>query len=263
MRNPQDETTRPLGFVTRLLDALASLQVPHAFFQHFYIVSLLSSGFWAFQILTKGGAFRALCDHAANANTAKSMTVDQVVLVWILMVIQGLRRLLECSLLGKPSASKMWFPHWVLGIAFYLSFGVALWIEGAPNLLSTDAVYSGITMSAPSIKTMIGIPIFLLASGIQHDSHAYLASLPKYTLPVHPIFQVLLCPHYFAECLIYLSLAIVGAPKGAVLNKTIMSALFFVGTNLAVTASTSKDWYERKFRKEAVAGRWKMVPWLY
>ena len=32
---------------------------------------------------------------------------------------------------GKPSTSKMWFVHWLLGIAFYLAVGVSVWIEGA------------------------------------------------------------------------------------------------------------------------------------
>lgn len=31
----------------------------------------------------------------------------------------------------KPSASKMWFVHWLLGIAFYVTVGIAVWIEGA------------------------------------------------------------------------------------------------------------------------------------
>ena len=110
---------------------------------------------------------------------------------------------------------------------------------------------------------MVGIPIFVLASGIQHDCHAYLASLPKYTLPMHPIFQVLICPHYTAECLIYLSLAIISAPRGAVVNKTMVSALVFVVVNLGITASTSIAWYERKFGKQAVAHRWKLIPSLY
>jgi len=65
------------------------------------------------------------------------------------------------------------------------------------------------------------------------------------------------------ECLIYLSLAMISAPKGALLNKTMFTALVFVSTNLAVTASTSKEWYEKKFGKDAVAGRWKMIPYLY
>lgn len=157
----------------------------------------------------------------------------------------------------------MWFTYWLLGMVFYLAFGVALWIEGTPAVLLSHSVYSSITMSAPSIKTMVGTPIFILASGIQHDCHTYLASLPKYTLPMHPSFQVVVCPHYLAECLIYLSLAIIGAPKGTVMNKTILSALLFVVTNLAVTASTTKNWYERKFGKKSVAGRWTMVPGLY
>ena len=110
---------------------------------------------------------------------------------------------------------------------------------------------------------MLSIPLFILASGIQHDCHTYLAALPKYTLPMHPLFQVLICPHYTAECVIYLSLAVLSAPKGAVVNKTMFAALIFVSTNLAVTASMSKEWYERKFGKESVRKRWKMIPSLY
>lgn len=130
-------------------------------------------------------------------------------------------------------------------------------------LTSTDSLTNGITWSAPSLKTMISIPIFILASGVQHDCHAYLASLPKYTLPVHPIFQLLVCPHYTAECLIYLSLAIISAPRGAIVNRTMFTALVFVTVNLSVTAATSKEWYERKFGREAVAHRWKMIPFVY
>lgn len=65
------------------------------------------------------------------------------------------------------------------------------------------------------------------------------------------------------ECLIYLSLAFIAAPKGALINRTMFTALGFVSANLTVTAATSKEWYERKFGKEAVAHRWIMVPGLY
>lgn len=133
----------------------------------------------------------------------------------------------------------------------------------AGALLSSESVTSSITLSAISLKAIIGVPIFILASGIQHDCHAYLASLPKYTLPIHPIFQSFICPHYTAECLIYLSLAFIAAPKGALINRTMFSLFVFVSANLTVTATTSKEWYERKFGKEAVAHRWIMVPGLY
>ena len=258
----RDKDIEP-GIVSRLLDALATLQVPHGLFVHFYIASVLSSGFWAVQLLTQGFAFRAVARHTNLKSLENSMSVDQVALTWALMTVQGVRRLLESIMFTKASSSHMWFAHWLLGITFYLAFGIALWVEGMAALVSADSVYFNITKSAPSLRTIIGIPIFILASGIQHDCHAYLASLPKYTLPMHPIFQVIVCPHYLTECLIYLSLAIIGAPRGVVFNKTILTAFVFVTANLAVTASNNKEWYEKKFGKEAVGGRWKMVPWLF
>ncbi len=130
-------------------------------------------------------------------------------------------------------------------------------------LLSTQSVASSVTVSIISLKAIIGTPIFILASGVQHDCHAYLASLPKYTLPMHPIFQSFICPHYTMECLIYLSLAFIAAPEGALINRTVFTAFVFVSANLTVTAATSKEWYERKFGKEAVAYRWIMIPGLY
>ena len=133
----------------------------------------------------------------------------------------------------------------------------------AGALLSRTSVVSGITLSALNLKAIIGIPVFILASGVQHDCHAHLASLPKYTLPMHPIFQSFICPHYTAECLIYLSLAFTAAPKGALINRTIFTAFVFVSANLTVTAATSKEWYERKFGKDAVAHRCIMIPGLY
>ena len=249
--------------MSRVLDTMTTFRVPHRYFLHFYVASLLSSCFWAIQLLNRGFAFRALTQRVEYFDSATSMSIDQVALTWSLMTVQGVRRLLETFAFSKVSSSQMWFGHWLLGIGFYLAFGVALWIEGAPVLLTPESVHSGITFSAPSLKTTVSIPIFILASGIQHDCHAYLASLPKYSLPIHPIFQNLVCPHYFTECLIYLSLAIIGAPKGAPINRTISTALIFVAVNLGVTASVSKEWYEEKFGGEAVAERWKMVPWLF
>lgn len=122
---------------------------------------------------------------------------------------------------------------------------------------------SMLRFSAPSFRTIIATLIFIFSSGIQHDCHVYLASLKKYTLPVHPVFHSLVCPHYFAECLIYLALAIVSAPSGCILNHTMLCALVFVAVNLGVTADGTKKWYETKFAKESVAGRWRMIPLLY
>lgn len=105
--------------------------------------------------------------------------------------------------------------------------------------------------------------LFILASGVQHDCHAYLASLKKYSVPEHPIFRHLVCPHYFVECLIYLALAIVAAPSGRLVNWTIMCALVFVGVNLGVTADGTKSWYMQKFGAESMSGKWRMIPYVF
>ena len=135
--------------------------------------------------------------------------------------------------------------------------------SSAGALLTRDSIAPSIAPSVLSLKAIIGIPIFIMASGVQHDCHAYLASLPKYTLPIHPLFQTFTCPHYTAECLIYLSLAFISAPQGALLNRTMFTALVFVSANLTVTAAMSKEWYEQKFGKELVAHRWIMIPGFY
>ncbi|KAL8737367.1 MAG: hypothetical protein Q9181_001742 [Wetmoreana brouardii] len=260
-----DENTRqdvrpPWEFVIQFLDYLAKLQVPHGWFLHFYVVSVACSVFWGFQIVFKTPLLVKLCDSAGWGGT---MSLDQIALTWSLMAAQGVRRLMESTTLGKASASKMWIVHWMLGIAFYAAMSIAVWIDGADTILHSHSPFRGITFSAPSIRTMLGVPLFLLASGIQHDCHAYLASLPKYTVPNHPIFHTAVCPHYTAECVIYLSLAIIGSPEGAWVNRTVFTALVFVATNLAVTASTTKEWYVQKFGKEKVGHRWRMIPFVF
>jgi 3-oxo-5-alpha-steroid 4-dehydrogenase 3 len=113
------------------------------------------------------------------------------------------------------------------------------------------------------MKTFIAVPIFILASGIQHDCHVYLASLKKYTLPDHKLFRAVICPHYTCECFIYLAIAIIAAPRGQALNSTVLSGIGFVVSNLAVTADSTRKWYVEKFGAEKLEGRWRMVPYLY
>jgi len=114
-------------------------------------------------------------------------------------------------------------------------------------------VYS--LVGPPSAKSFIGVLFFIIGSGIQHDCHAYLASLEKYTLPVHPAFQRLVCPHYFAECLVYLGLAVMSAPRGrGPFNVTMLTALIFVGVNLGVTSMLNREWYMGKFGEKSMEG---------
>jgi 3-oxo-5-alpha-steroid 4-dehydrogenase 3 / polyprenol reductase len=158
-------------------------------------------------------------------------------------------------------------------------------IEGHP-LSFRDLIFR-----PPSIIQVFGILLFILASGFQHDCHSYLAYLkrqptaatnsPKdsssdskakdaskegegdYKLPSHPAFQPLICPHYTAEIMIYLAMALVSAPQGTWINRTMGCAAIFVLVNLGVTAAGTERWYARRFGEEAVKGKWRLLPGVW
>ncbi|KAI4723692.1 hypothetical protein E4T48_00262 [Aureobasidium sp. EXF-10727] len=252
-RQPKKLTANPL-------DALATFQVPHSWFASFYAVSTLCSFIWFSQILLDQSLWRSL---AALTDINKSMTLDQIIVTWILMLLQGVRRLYECLEFTKPSNARMWIGHWALGVWFYASMSVAVWVEGAPILRKESFDFSHLTIEPPSLRTFVGCLVFILASGVQHDCHAYLASLKKYSVPQHPVFSRLVCPHYFVECLIYFAMSIVAAPAGAMLNWTIVCALVFVAVNLGVTADGTRDWYVQKFGPDSMSGKWRMLPFVF
>jgi 3-oxo-5-alpha-steroid 4-dehydrogenase 3 len=263
-----------------LLDLAAKIQVPHSWFTHYYIISVLSSFFWAYQLITRGNAFLFLASLYAGDAEA-SMTMNQIVLVWLFMTLQGCRRLYECATLLKSSAAKMPISSWALGVAFYLIVGVSIWVEGirkswlpfksysdimlirVATLLKDRLSPKEVSISMPSLKAFIAVPLFLLASGIQRNCHEYLSRLKKYALPEHPLFLWVICPHYTSECVIYLALAIVAAPSGHLLNKTISAVLLFTAVNLAITAESTRVWYSQKFGADKIKERWRMVPFLY
>jgi 3-oxo-5-alpha-steroid 4-dehydrogenase 3 len=123
------KSTSPTNKNKGLLEYVGSIQVPHTWFTHYYIVSVASSLFWASQIITRGWLFRLLVSYS-HLNTSESMSVNQVALAWTLMALQGGRRLYESLTLTKPSESKMWIGLWGIGIAYYIFIGVSVWIEG-------------------------------------------------------------------------------------------------------------------------------------
>ena len=107
------------------------MKVSHGYFAQFYIVSVLSSLFWAVQVLSRGAALQAVATRIHPDRLQNAMSLNQVLLCWTLMLVQGTRRLVECLALSKPSSSQMWLGHWLIGIAFYVAVSVAIWIEGA------------------------------------------------------------------------------------------------------------------------------------
>ena len=105
--------------------------------------------------------------------------------------------------------------------------------------------------------------LFFYAWYNQYKCHRYLASLKKYTLPEDGAFKNIVCPHYSFECLLYTALTVAAAPPGKLVNKTVLSGLFFVVINLGITANGTKQWYAEKFGQDKVAKKWMMIPYLF
>lgn len=254
-----------------LLDYLADVRVPHNFFTHFYVVSVLCSLFWGWLLFLKPEFW---ANGFPNHTRLEAMTEGQLQLVWFLMLLQGVRRLLESYTYTSKSKSGMWFGHWILGLVFYLTINVAIWIEGAsgpPRHVRTSWSPHGshpIEEKHPfQLKVAVFAPAILICHGLQHEYHAYLYRLrtekSTYQLPSHPLFSNLLCPHYTCEILIYLLLSSLGAPAGRLVNWTLASATVFVVVNLGVTAYGTKEWYQQRFGADQVIGRRRMIPWVW
>lgn len=119
------------GLLNLFLERLAALTVPHAWFASFYAVSVVSSLFWASQILTHGPLFRMVAAVAATPDNAEAtMTIPQITVTWLFLLAQATRRLYESLVLTPPSHARMWIGHWVIGVLFYIGTSVAVWIEG-------------------------------------------------------------------------------------------------------------------------------------
>lgn len=162
--------------------------------------------------------------------------------------------MLESVAYTSSSKSKMWFAHWLLGLVFYLTINVAIWIEGP-------------TGSRVSWTSSALVPAILTAHVLQHSYHAYLYQLRAenkgYQLPRHPVFSNVLCPHYSCETAIYLLLSFLAAPEGRTINWTLFCGSIFVAVNLGVTAVGTKEWYVEKFGKDKVGPRKRMVPGIW
>jgi len=159
--------------------------------------------------------------------------------------------MLESLAYMSTSKSTMSVAHWLLGLVFYLSINMAIWVETPAN----HAIHWSL------------VPAVVVAQMLQHSYHAYLYHLrtqnTDYQLPSHPLFPNLLCPHYTCEVVIYALLSIIAAPKGSMVNLTLACGTIFVATNLAVTASGTKEWYISKFGLHRLGHRKMMLPGLW
>ena len=231
--------------IVALLDYLATWRVSHSYFLLFYLTSTLLSLFWLYVVYYE-------------VDTIVQVRSHQALYALVLVCIHSIRRLYENVFISVSNTkSTMWVGHFAIGLAFYLFLHIAILVEFDGRHDTQFRIYS--------LQALSATLLFVLASMWQHKYHQYLASLVKYTLPTRFGAKSIVAPHYTAECLLYLSLTILAAPRDQYLNRTLLGVTIFVIVNLGVTADGTQIWQLSKFkdRRPEIEKRWRMLPGLF
>lgn len=158
------------------------------------------------------------------------------------------RRLLETMFMMKyPKEARMHVIAYLFGLTYYIVVPLTY----------------GTVLSHFSSTVYIGTAIFLIGNVIQWHSHYVLSLLStkgrgRYIIPREGLFNLVSCPHYFGEIVIYLGLAIM------MLNGPlrVWYPFVWVVVNLTLAAKMTHTWYLVHFKTYPVQ-RKKLVPYVY
>lgn len=211
-----------------LYELACNLTVSKHLFWHFYAFGLLSSLFYI-----------------------KSVNFHQATPV--ILSIQCFRRLVECFLvMPGAKASRMHLIHYGIGITYY------------PILLLS---FHFNTKKQHGVTLFNWIALFVISSVLQGYCHWILGSIRKGITPDqlhrpinHPLFKFIHAPHYFAELLIYLSMA---GMEG--FHPLMLLNLVWIVSILGVSAESSAGWLCKKwgFKSHEEFCKYLMVPFLF
>lgn len=211
-----------------LYELLCNLTVSKHFFWHFYAFGLLSSLFYI-------------------------KLINQSVTPAILAV-QCFRRLIECFfVMPGAKGSQMHLIHYGIGITYY------------PILLLSFHINKNKQQSG--LMLLFWITIFVVSSVFQGYCHWILGSIRQGKKPDQPhkpidhhLFKLIHAPHYFAEFLIYLSMA---GMEG--FHSLMLLNLIWIVSILGVSAESSANWLCKKwgFKGHKDFCKYLMIPFLF
>lgn len=173
----------------------------------------------------------------------------------VLLQIHLIRRLLETLfMLQYPKEARMHIVAYLFGMSYYVI---------VPLTYGTACVSLSQHENVRDSHMILGIVVFFLGNVIQCHSHYLLSILTRrgkgqYVIPRRGLFQLVSCPHYFGEIVIYLGLSIVHVRDPLY----VWFPLAWVVVNLVLAAQMTHRWYTSHFKTYPV-GRKMLVPFLY
>lgn len=210
---------------------IQNIYIPKKWFTHFYIIHFIFS------------AINCCIIELNNTHVPFS----DIHIICIFNLIQSTRRLYECIYVSKfSSKAKIHLFHYLVGLIFYSSINIIPLLMYFLNQCSHPKI----------INIVIAFIIFLFASYDQWINHNILSNQIKYTLPNYGLFKYVICPHYFDESMIYLSLLII---KPCI---SFIIIFLWVLINLTISANQSYIFYKEK-KEIKISNHYIIIPFIY
>lgn len=243
-------------------------------FYHFYVVGVSWSALLLYSCnsthqtlfklirATTETAFAA-CAGTTGISDVTFAEALQVNLCLVAILLHCSIRLWESLFLFEQGAAQMHIVGYLLGVSFYLA---APWtVVVRSSYWNARASVEGEVDAGFAAKGLFAAAGFLWASAHQHRCHRLLAGLRKkeedpgrrYKIPRGDLFEVVSCPHYFTEIVIFFVLVVwIGLDINTVL------LLMFVALNLSITARKTHQWYLDRFPQQYPKDRRAIIPYV-
>ncbi|XP_037627204.1 polyprenol reductase [Sebastes umbrosus] len=236
-------------------DRLRLFDVPKRWFWHFYAISVGWNGLLLtiylnliFQHQSLPSWLTGILDILTGVPSTDSHVPQlSTLLVLLLLCVHSLRRLLECLFVSVFSDGALHLVQYVFGVCYYIVLGL--------TVLCSDRLEkgTGTLLSQLDWFHVAGSALFIGASLMQHQSMVLLARLRTgktgavetlaHRAPEGGWFELVSCPHYFAELLIYVSLSLVFGG----LTLTWWLVVLYVLFNQALAAQLCHELYISKY----------------
>ncbi|OXB54681.1 hypothetical protein ASZ78_001708 [Callipepla squamata] len=169
-------------------------------------------------------------------------------LVLLLLWLHSFQRLAECLYTSVFSNGVIHIVQYCFGIGYYIAVGSTVLCQVPTNARNGQELSVQILW-----YHIVGIVMYIWASLHQHRCLVILANLRKsksgkvlslnHSIPFGDWFERVSCPHYFAELLIYISMAITFGFH----NVTWWFVVMYVFFNQALAAVLCHEFYQEKF----------------
>ncbi|KAM9330407.1 polyprenal reductase [Gastrophryne carolinensis] len=237
---------------------LRCFDLPKRWFYHFYLVSVVWNGALLCLVvrwLLYGvhlPEWLQLLLHFFNKEPQQHISGGELstLLALSLIWLHSVRRLVECLFVSVYSGGVINLAHYGFGLGFYILNGITLLDH---SRIEERQVTASDLASQVNCYHILGTVLFLWASVHHHRCHVILANLRKNTsgkvvsmahaLPRGDWFEKVSCPHYFAELLIYIAIAILFGLAHTTWWLVVLLVLF----NQSLSAILCHEFYLQKF----------------